>query len=76
MELQTQSPRNTSTPSPLRTTPLLTPAEVSEILGVTVDSLSVWRCTKRYPSLQHVKVGRKVMYRREAVDAFVNERTV
>ncbi|MBV5330655.1 MAG: helix-turn-helix domain-containing protein [Chlorobium sp.] len=76
MELQSHSARNNPTLAPPRTTPLLSPAEVSAILGVTVETLSVWRCVNRYPSLKYVKVGRSVRYRREAVDAFVTERTV
>ena len=27
---------------------LLTPAEVANFLGVTIGTLSVWRCTGRY----------------------------
>lgn len=73
MKEQTTSPiRN----NPTRTTPLLTPAEASAILGVTVDTLSVWRCTHRYPALKYVKVGRAVRYRLESVEAFISERTV
>lgn len=68
--------RNNSALAPPSTTPLLSPAKAAEILGVTVDTLSVWRCVKRYPSLRYVKVGRSVRYRREDIDAFVTERTV
>jgi predicted site-specific integrase-resolvase len=49
---------------------LLSPIRVAEILGVSVDTLAVWRCTQRYP-LPYVKVGRKVMYRREDVERFI-----
>ncbi len=56
--------------------PLLFPAEVAVKLGVALETLAVWRSTKRYPQLQYVKVGRSVRYRREAVEAFLNERTV
>lgn len=55
---------------------LLQPIEVAEQLGVSVDTLSVWRCTKRYPALKYIKVGRIVRYKQEAVDAFLAERTV
>ncbi|ASJ97395.1 MULTISPECIES: helix-turn-helix domain-containing protein [Shewanella] len=55
------------------TNPLLTPAEVAKTLGVTEGTLSVWRCTGRYP-LKFVKVGRRVMYRQIDIDTFVNGR--
>ncbi|WP_418358455.1 helix-turn-helix domain-containing protein [Shewanella basaltis] len=50
---------------------LLTPAEVARHLGVTAGTLSVWRCTGRYP-LNFIKVGRRVMYRQSDVENFVN----
>lgn len=52
---------------------LLTPAEVAEYLGVSVETLNVWRCTKRY-GLSYVKVGRLVRYRLSDVEAFANAR--
>ncbi|GAA0789666.1 MULTISPECIES: helix-turn-helix domain-containing protein [Pseudomonadati] len=52
---------------------LLTPAEVARHLGITIGTLSVWRCTGRYP-LSFIKVGRRVMYRQSDVENFVNGR--
>lgn len=52
---------------------LLTPSQVAECLGVTIGTLSVWRCTGRYP-LCFIKVGRRVMYRQSDVENFVNGR--
>ncbi len=52
---------------------LLTPTQVSEFLGVTIGTLSVWRCTGRYP-LNFIKVGRRVMYRQSDVENFINGR--
>ncbi|QUN06824.1 helix-turn-helix domain-containing protein [Shewanella yunxiaonensis] len=52
---------------------LLTPQQVAEMLGVTEGTLSVWRCTGRYP-LRFVKVGRRVMYRQADIDAFIDGR--
>jgi len=75
MELQTPSSRNNSALALVRTSPLLTPAEVADTLGVGIETLSVWRCVKRYPSLKYIKVGRSVRYSREAIDAFIAERT-
>jgi hypothetical protein len=49
------------------TDPLLTPPEAA--------ALSVWRCVGRY-NIQFVKVGRLVKYRKSALDAFLDRRTV
>ena len=49
---------------------LITPTEASKILGVTEETLSVWRCTKRYP-LPYVKIGGKVMYQEEDLKKFI-----
>jgi hypothetical protein len=56
------------------TEPLLTPKQTSRILGVTTDTLAVWRCRKRY-ALAFIKVGRKVMYRPSDIDRFLKRRT-
>ncbi|WP_394809196.1 helix-turn-helix domain-containing protein [Nitrosomonas sp.] len=56
------------------TDPLFTPPEAAEYLGVSVDTLSVWRCVGRY-NIQFVKVGRLVKYRKSALDAFLDRRT-
>lgn len=50
--------------------PLLTPQAVAELLGVSVNTLAVWRCTGRYP-LPYRKVGRKVRYEPSEVEAFI-----
>jgi excisionase family DNA binding protein len=52
---------------------LMTPAEVAEYLGVSKETLNVWRCTKRY-NLPYVKTGRLVRYRAEDVANFVTSR--
>lgn len=52
----------------------LNPAEAANILGVTEGTLAVWRCTKRY-QLPFVKIGRKIFYRSEDINAFVESRT-
>ena len=58
----------------LNTSPLLTPGEAAEILGVKVDTLTVWRSTKRYP-LPFVRVGRSIKYNVEDVLSFIEART-
>lgn len=57
------------------TDPLLTPPEAAAYIGVTENTLSVWRCVGRY-NIQFVKVGRLVKYRKSALDAFLDRRTV
>ncbi len=52
---------------------LMTPEQVAEYLGVSIETLNVWRCTKRY-NLPYVKAGRLVRYRFEDVEAFVASR--
>jgi excisionase family DNA binding protein len=47
----------------------------AEYLGVTVATLEVWRSTKRY-NIPYIKVGRLVKYRKSALDAFLESRTV
>lgn len=56
------------------TDPLRTEAEAAQHLGVSPKTLSVWRCTKRYP-LPYVKIGSRVRYRQSALDAFIASRT-
>ena len=52
---------------------LLTPTEVADLLGVTVETLNMWRTAKRYP-LQYVKSGSLVRYRPIDVEEFINSR--
>jgi excisionase family DNA binding protein len=54
---------------------LLTNEEAAAELGVTPRTLEVWRCTKRH-QIPYIKVGRLVKYRQEALDAFLESRTV
>lgn len=52
---------------------LITPAQTAELLGIKEQTLTVWRCTKRYP-LPYVKVGRSVKYREADVRQFIESR--
>lgn len=54
---------------------LLTPEEASEYLGVSRQTLAIWRCNNRYP-LPYVKVGRYVRYKLSDLAQFVESRTV
>lgn len=55
--------------------PLFTPSEASAYIGVTENTLSVWRCVGRY-DIPFIKVGRLVKYRKSALDAFLERRTI
>ena len=52
---------------------LATPEQAAEILGVSPQTLTVWRSVGRY-DLPFVKVGRKVMYRPADIEAFIERR--
>jgi excisionase family DNA binding protein len=54
---------------------LLTPAQAAALLGLAPGTLEVWRCTKEYP-LNYYKIGGRVRYRREDIEAFVRARMV
>jgi len=52
---------------------LWSPGEVAEFLGVSKQTLAVWRCTQRYP-LAYVKIGSRVRYRAADVQQFMDSR--
>lgn len=51
----------------------LTPAQVSEILGVSERTLATWRCKKTGPA--YVRLG-KILYRAVDIEAFLESRIV
>ena len=51
---------------------LLTPTQAADILGVTIGTLAVWRCTACYP-LPFVKIGRRVKYRLSDINNFIEQ---
>ena len=61
--------------TPPKNTELLNSREASSYLGITLGTLEVWRCTKRY-QIPFIKVGRLVRYRKSELDNFLNRRTV
>ena len=63
-----------STPTPPKDE-ILGNTDAAEYIGVTPRTLEVWRCTKRY-QIPFIKVGRLVKYRKSALDAFLDSRTV
>ena len=52
---------------------LWSPEQVAEILGVSKQTLAVWRCERRYP-LSYVKIGSRVRYRPCDVQQFMTDR--
>jgi len=53
----------------------LTPKEAADFLGVTTETLSVWRCDKRY-DLPYIKIGSKVFYLKSDVENFIKSRRI
>jgi hypothetical protein len=53
---------------------LLDPKATAEILGCTPETLAVWRCERRYP-LRFVRVGRRIFYRPEDIESFIEVRS-
>jgi len=54
---------------------LMDQVRAAAALGVKPQTLAVWRCTHRY-NLPYVKIGRRVMYRRSDLEAFVNSNLI
>lgn len=48
---------------------ILTPAEVADWLGVTVQTLNTWRYTRTGPNF--TKLGRMIRYERDQVEKFI-----
>jgi excisionase family DNA binding protein len=55
------------------TTPLMTPQEVADFLGMPLATLQSWRAQRTGPP--GYRVGRHVRYRREDVEAWLEERS-
>jgi len=62
---------NTTTPS---VSEFVQPPEAAAILGVSRETLAVWRCLGRH-NLPFTKSGGKVLYRRADLDAWLAMRT-
>jgi len=58
----------------MTTEKLMTPQEVADFIGVSVETLNVWRATRRY-KLPYIKVGRLVRYRMNDILSFLETRT-
>lgn len=54
---------------------LIKPEEAAVFLGVDIDTLAVWRSTKRY-NIPFYKIGNLVRYKMSDLEKWVEERTV
>ena len=57
-----------------QSTPLLSPIEAARYIGVTGNTLAVWRCVGRY-DIPFIKIGRLVRYRVSDLEAWMESRT-
>ena len=53
---------------------LLNSKETAEYLGVTENTLAVWRTNKRY-KIPYIKVGHLIKYRQSDLEAWLEKRT-
>lgn len=49
---------------------LFTRKQAADYLGVSEQTLAIWKCTGRY-NLPYVKIGRLVKYKQTDLDAFI-----
>ena len=54
---------------------LLSRKEAASYLGVSVQTLAIWRSTGRY-NLKMIKIGRLAKYRKSDLEEFINRREV
>lgn len=50
--------------------------DAATYLGISENTLNVWRCTRRFPNLPHIKIGSRVFYWKRDLDAFLEAQTV
>ena len=58
----------------MKSDPLLSPVEVAEYLGLSVETLAQWRSKKR--GLPYLKLGSRVAYRPEDISKWLATKTV
>jgi excisionase family DNA binding protein len=57
------------------TEPLITPIQVAERLGVSVDWVQA-HATSKEPRIDHIRVGKLLRFRREQVESFIRRHAV
>lgn len=53
----------------------MTTEQAADYLGIKPITLRTWRCNKRY-TIPFIKVGGRIRYRKEDLDAWLESRTV
>ena len=56
-------------------TDLLTRSEAAAILGLRPQTLATWAATGRY-GLKYIRTGRRAMYSRAQIEAWIKSRTI
>lgn len=57
---------------PATSSPLLSRTEAAQYLGLSEKTLATWASVQRY-NLPVTKIGRRAMYRRSDLDAFIEQ---
>lgn len=45
--------------------------KAADYIGVKKGTLPIWRCTKHHPQPAYLKIGRKVVYLKRDLDAYL-----
>jgi predicted DNA-binding transcriptional regulator AlpA len=70
-----KSEHQEKSPSAVKATRLLSPAEVAEYTGLSIETLAQWRSQKR--GIPYIKISHNcVRYRQADLDLWVSERIV
>lgn len=75
VQVEKSSPKESISKREAGSTKLLTPKDVSEITGLSVETLAQWRSQKR--GIPFIKISRNcVRYRQSDLDSWVTQRIV
>lgn len=72
--MDTRALQNQGAAAHLEPSELLTPDELSHMLGVNVRTLAMWRYTGRH-ALPYIRCGAAIRYQRQAVAEWLEKRT-
>ena len=59
----------------MNTVTLIDRKAAAQVLGVSPGTLANWQCS-HFRKVPHVKIGRRVMYRRQDLDAWIEKQVV
>jgi excisionase family DNA binding protein len=68
-----QSP---ATSSPAELSDLLTVPETAKLLRISISTVRAWVLAKPKPKIPYVKLGSRVLFRRAALEEFIQHNTV